>query len=82
MDPEDRSLDDVIGPVRMRVMAKYAIGDLGGVAAYEKFPLSSIFPFMWRLLKWRIRGDHKRSPFFDPVTCEPVVIPQVISNNE
>ena len=80
LEPEDRSLDEVLGPVRYHVMAKYANGDMTGIDAYEKFPLHQIFPFMWNLLRWRIRGDHKRSPFFDAETGEPVVTPQVISD--
>ena len=80
MDPGDRSLDEILGPVRMRVMTQYAIGDLAGGKTYDRFPLFSMFPFMWKLLQWRIRGDHIYSPFFDPVTGEPMAAPQIISD--
>lgn len=81
IDTEDRTLDEILGPVRFHVMARYALGDMSGIDAYDKFPLLSLFPFMWNLLRWRLRGDHKHSPFFDAVTGEPLVVPQVISES-
>jgi len=28
-----------------------------------------------RILLWRLRGDHRRTPFFDPATGAPVAEP-------
>ena len=80
MDPGGRSLDEILGPVRARVMARYAIGDLDGIDAYDGFPPASLASFILHALHWRIRGDHIYSPFFDPVTGEPAAVPKVISD--
>lgn len=79
MDPEDRSLDEVLGPVRARVMARYATGDLGDVNAHDRFSPAILASFMFNAIRWRIRGDHIYSPFFDPVTGKPIVVPKVVS---
>ena len=80
MNTEGRTLDELLGPVRMRVMARYAIGDIGDMDAYDGFAWTLLVPFIWKLLQWRVRGDHKRSPFFDPVSGQPVVVPRFISD--
>ena len=78
LDTEGRPLDEVLGPVRFRVMAQYAIGDLEGAAAYDRFPVLPGIQLIFKFLYWRIRGDHKHSPFFDPDTGNPIAVPRVI----
>lgn len=80
MDPGGRSLSEILGPVRARVMARYAIGELNVVDAYDKFSPAILAGFIFDAIRWRIRGDHIYSPFFDPVTDEPVAVPQIISD--
>ena len=82
MDTEGRPLEEVLGPVRFRVMAQYAIGDLGDLSAYDRFPVLPSILLIGKFLYWRIRGDHKHSPFFNPETGEPVVTPQVLGITE
>jgi len=78
IDAESRPLDDLLGPVRLRVMARFARGDLGGLEAHERFALSHVLAIIWRILRWRIAGDHRRSPFFDPASGAPVSPPEVV----
>jgi hypothetical protein len=41
-----------------------------------------LFQMLSTLLMSRLRGDHKRSPFFDPDTGAPCVTPRVLSTEE
>jgi len=75
IEGQGRSLDELLGPVRLRIMARFARGDLGDPDAHERFVLSHVFAIFRRMLRWRIAGDHKRSPFFDPTSGEPVSRP-------
>jgi hypothetical protein len=34
------------------------------------------------MLGWRLRGDHKRSPFFDSSTGSPIAAPRVLTKAE
>ena len=76
MDTAGHSLDQVLGPVRTRVMIRHAIGDLGTLPnAYDGFSLSHIAGISWKILTWRMQRDHERSPFFDPETGAPIASP-------
>lgn len=71
-----------LGPIRGRGFAKSA---KGGRAAVPKDGLPE--PLMvarafGKLLRWRWRGDHKRSPLFDAATGEPRVTPRILSAEE
>ncbi|MBN1237050.1 MAG: hypothetical protein JXB36_01040 [Gammaproteobacteria bacterium] len=69
--------DAALGPVRARVMSRYAKGDISGLDADRKFPLTMIPRIARVLLSARLRGDHKRSPFFAPdgaPVAEPLVL--------
>ena len=35
-----------------------------------------------KLLRWRLRGDHKRSPLFDAATGAPLAVPRVLGVEE
>jgi len=76
IDPGPQSLDDVLGPVSLRVMAKFAVGSLPTRDAHQTFPLSHVLRLVASMLGWRLRGDHKHSPFFDAATGAPVAVPQ------
>jgi len=73
--PGERSLEEVLGPVRARVNGKSAKGDRNDIDAHDAVPLSVLLRVYWKLLVWRLRGDHKRSPFFDSLGA-PVAKPQ------
>ncbi|MGA8258783.1 MAG: DUF6151 family protein [Arenicellales bacterium] len=78
-----RELDAALGPVRARIMARYARGTVAGPEpVYEGFPPSHIARMLWKILVWRIRGDHRRSPFFDPGTGAPIAPPHLLRDSE
>jgi hypothetical protein len=79
--PPERSLDVVLGPVRACIQARFAVGRPTGRNVYDRAPFSMLLPIMGRLLMARLRGEHKRSPFFNPQTGEPVVTPHVLRTN-
>ncbi len=77
------SIGLALGPVRARVWGKFAKGDTSGLdKLYASAPLPMVLRVGGLLLKWRLRGDHKRSPFFDAATREPRVAPHVLSPDE
>lgn len=75
-NPQD---DALLGPIRNRVQAQSAVGDTAELAASKGIPLPVFARVLWILLKARLRGDHRYSPFFDAATGEPRVEPQVLS---
>ena len=72
----------VLGPVRAAVYGRFATGSSRPSGASDRVPLSIVFRFIVRLIGWRLRGDAKRSPFFDAATGEPAVAPKVLSKTE
>jgi hypothetical protein len=75
--PDDpaRTMDASFGPVRMRVNTKSAKGHP------KRMPVSttlSIFRFMRSLVRARMDGSYKRTPFFTPKGI-PVVAPKVLT---
>jgi len=76
------SLDDLIGPVQGGVHGRFATGDRSKLRASDGAPLSLIARSMGKILKRRLRGDHRDSPFFDTRTGKPVVTPKVLSAAE
>jgi len=80
-----RCLDDeagVRGPVRARVFGRFARGDRSQLRAHDRAPLSLVLRFAWLIGQARLRGDQRRSPFFDPRTGEPVAQPRVLTAEE
>jgi len=76
------SRDEVFGPVRARIQARFAKGDRSRLEAHDRAPASVILRFTWRILGARLRGDHARSPFFDPRTGALVRTPHVLTSEE
>ena len=72
LDRAGRSLDEVLGPVRLRVMVQYANGEIPRTRAYAGFPLLYVMRIAFRVLRWRLRGEHKTNPFFDARTGQPI----------
>ncbi|MGH7896503.1 MAG: DUF6151 family protein [Candidatus Binatia bacterium] len=79
---DGRSRDDVLGPVRARIHARFAKGDRGRLDAHDRVPLASILRFLGIIALARLRGDHVRSPFFDPRSGAPITPPRVLSAEE
>ena len=82
INPDRRALDGPLGPVSVRVHGRFAKGGRDDLYAHDRVPLALIFSTFGRILRRRIRGDHKRSPFFDPKTGEPAVAPKTLSKSE
>jgi hypothetical protein len=75
------SLDQVLGPVRARIHARFAKGDRQHLDAHQRAPASLFLRLLSILLVARLRGDHARSPFF-AVTGDPMAPPHVLSAEE
>lgn len=73
------SLDSAFGPVRMRVGMKSAKGTPKAMALSTTV---AILQFMARLIRARLDGSYKRTPFFDPETGKPRVSPKVLTPDE
>ena len=79
LEHSDRSIDEAFGPVRMRVGMKHAKGKVAGM------PLStftSVAGFLVSMVKARISGGYKRTPFFSADSLQPVAVPKVLSKSE
>jgi hypothetical protein len=74
--------DDLLGPVRGGVMARFAKGDRSTLDAHDRFALSLFLRFARIALAARLRGDHRKGPFFDPKTQELRVTPRVLEPEE
>ena len=85
---DGRSRDEVLGPVLARVNARFAKGDraqldqLDQLDAFDRAPVSMILRFIRLVATARLRGDHKRSPFFDPSTGGPILEARVLTPGE
>ena len=75
LDPGSRTLDEMLGPVLAGVNGKSARGDRKEIDAHDTAPLRVLLRVYGKLFAWRLRGDHKRSPFFDSRGA-PVAEPQ------
>lgn len=73
------SLDSAFGPVRMRVGMKSAKGTPKPMGASTTI---AILRFMARLIRARLNGSYKITPFFDPETGTPRVSPKVLTPDE
>ena len=64
--------EEHLGPVHARVNGSFPREERVALAA----TFGSLLRMLWRLillmLRWRWRGDHERSPFFDPDTGQPL----------
>ena len=77
-----RSRDEALGPVRARIQARFAKGERSQLDAHDTFPTSQLFRFVPLLLLWRLRGDQKRSPFWNQQTGQPIAQARVLSAEE
>jgi hypothetical protein len=50
--------------------------------AHAGIPIGTLVRVASRVLGWRLRGDHRQSPFFDPDSGAPIVQPRVLSAKE
>lgn len=82
INPDGHTLDESLGPVSARIHGRFARGGREDLYAHDRAPLAQIFSTFGSILRRRIRGDHKLSPFFDPKTGAPAVAPRILSKDE
>ncbi len=72
-------LDAVFGPVRYRIFASAATGDRSTLDAANGVPLGMLVNAVGRLIVNRLRGEQRRSPFFDAGTLAPLAKPERVN---
>jgi Family of unknown function (DUF6151) len=92
LEPEasGASLDDVLGPVRFHVFTRFARRPQPGGSASSSSPIESsrwattraVLRMLGVVVRARLGGAGRRSPFFDPATGKPRVKPSVLSPDE
>lgn len=78
----DRGMEKTLGPVRFRIFGRFAKAGVEGPPVKQGISIPSVLRFSRMLVLWRWRGDHKRSPFFDAETVQPIATPSVLSAEE
>lgn len=73
------SLDEAFGPIRMQVNTRSALGEPKPRAF--GFP-AAMLRITGMLLKARLDGSYRRTPFFIPNSNTPTVVPKVLSPQE
>lgn len=74
-------LDRVLGPVRSRIMGRYAQG-IPPVGTPKKFDLRAILTVMPFMLKGKLLGKSSPSPFFAEDGVTAIAVPHVLSEVE
>jgi hypothetical protein len=72
------AIDAAIGPVRHRIFARAATGDRASLRAHDGVPPAMLCTLLWQLLVNRLRGEHRRSTFFDADSLQPVAAPRCV----
>jgi hypothetical protein len=72
----------ILGPVRQRVFSEYARGEAISGATKGGASLAVGLRLLRIMLGARLRGDHKRSPFFGAPSYEPSAVPRVLEAEE
>lgn len=75
-------VETAVGPIRARVNARFAQGDRGALDAFERWSLPMILRFARLVIGARLRGDQRRSPFFDAETRALAATPRVLTEAE
>ncbi len=70
-------LDQTLGPVRSRIMGQYAKGT-PPAGTPKKFNLRAFLTVMPFMLRGKLFGKSKPSPFFEADGVTPVVVPHII----
>jgi hypothetical protein len=71
-----------LGPLRGRSFAKSAKGGRVAVSKDGLPELVMIARVLAKVLRWRLRGDQRRSPLFDAATGQPRVAARVLETAE
>lgn len=74
--------DRAIGPLRGRLMLRFAYGDTGSFERDGVPVLRVVARIIRTMLVDRIRGRHRKTPFFDDRSGDPVCCPRILSDDE
>ena len=74
-------VDQVLGPVRSRIMGRYAKG-APPAGTPQKFNLKAALTVMPFILKGKLLNKAKPSPFFYPDGRTPIVAPHILGESE
>lgn len=77
----DQDIDRILGPVRSRIMGKFAKGTPPAGTA-RKMNLQSAITVLPFMLKGKMLGKSMPSPFFKADGVTPVVLPEIVSENK
>jgi len=78
---DDPTLERSFGPIRGWVGRKFAHGEKSAIPR-GRHTLFVVLRFIRFALRWWLRGDQRRSPFFDSQSLAPVVVPRVLTLEE
>jgi hypothetical protein len=73
---------EALGPIRGRGWTKHAKGGRTAVPQDGLPEIVMVARMFAKMARWRLRGDHKRSPLFDAATGAPLVEPRVLGAAE
>src|SRR5205814_1347291 len=76
LESGSQSIDESFGPVRMQVNVQSA---KGVVHEKSKGLFSGLFRWITMMLRERLSGTYKKSPFFVAVTGQPIAIPNLLT---
>ncbi len=74
--------ETLLGPIDCRVHAHDPEVHRTYRNAHEGIPPGTLIRVTARVLGWRLRGDHRDSPFFDPASGAPIAAPRILSPDE
>ena len=70
-----QSLDDLLGPLRVTVNGRIPRARARALRATRWALVTMLFRYSRMILAWRLRGDHRQSPFFSARTGRPILPP-------
>ncbi len=73
---------DALGPVRARGFRESATGDVAAIPPDNQSLWSMLLRALRLMISWRLRGDHKRSAFFDAASGAPLKAPRILTEVE
>jgi Family of unknown function (DUF6151) len=79
LSSEQDSLDRVFGPIRMHVNTKHAVGEPKPKSVGL---LAGTLRVISMILRARLDGSYKQTPFFVPESGAPIVTPKILSSQE
>lgn len=73
---------DALGPIRARVFREFATGDVAAIPPDNQSRWTMLARLAVLIISWRLRGDHRRSPFFDAASGAPLKAPRILTEAE